>query len=84
MFYTYVLRSQKDNGLYVGCSKGLRARLEAHQKGLVPSTRRRPPIGLIYFEACNDLSAARRRERYLKTYHGKMFLGRRLKPTSTK
>lgn len=83
MFYTYVLKSRRDLNLYVGCSKNLRNRLEAHQKGLVPSTKDRRPIELIYFEACNSLSDARRRERYLKTYYGKMFLKKRLKSDST-
>ena len=83
MFYTYVLRSRRDSKLYVGCTKNLTARLEAHQKGYVPATVDRLPFDLIYFEACKILSDARRRERYLKTHYGKMYLHKRLKSDST-
>jgi len=83
MFYTYVLRSKKDKGLYVGCTKNLKARLEEHNKGRVPSTKNRRPFEVIYFEVCRNLSDARRREIYLKTYWGKMYLGKRLKSDTT-
>jgi len=82
MFYTYVLRSLKDNKLYTGCTQNLQARLEAHQKGQVPSTANRVPFELIYFEGCRNLKDARHRERYLKTHYGKMYLGKRLKSDS--
>ena len=39
----------------------------------------RRPIILIYFEACLDQADAVHREKYLKTYYGKLFLGNRLK-----
>ena len=48
-------------------------------KGLVESTKDRTPLKLIYYEACVNRNDATRREKYLKTYHGKMFLKRRLK-----
>jgi putative endonuclease len=34
---------------------------------------------LIYYESCLDLKDATKREKYLKTYHGKMFIRNRLK-----
>ena len=43
------------------------------------STEDRRPFKLIYYEACLDENDAIRREKYLKTYHGKMYLKRRLK-----
>jgi putative endonuclease len=36
-------------------------------------------LKLIYYEACLDQRDVTKREIYLKTYHGKMFLKRRLK-----
>ena len=79
MFYTYVLQSLKDMDLYTGSTKDLKKRFEQHSKGLVESTKHRRPLKLIYYEACLMEADARKRERYLKTYHGKMFLGNRLK-----
>lgn len=84
MFYTYVLRSQKDGKLYTGCTKDLRARLENNNSGRVPSTEDRRPFDLIYFEGCKNLGDARHREGYLKTHYGKMYLSKRLKSDSTR
>jgi len=64
---------------YVGLTKDLKLRFENHRKGLVESTKNRRPLRLIYYEACVSRDDARQREKYLKTYHGRMFLGRRLK-----
>jgi len=79
MFYTYVLRSMKDKDVYTGSTKDLKLRFEQHNKGSVESTKHRRPFRLIYYEACLDRDDATRREKYLKSYHGKMFLKRRLK-----
>ena len=79
MYYTYVLQSTKDKEYYTGSTKDLKLRFDQHNKGLVESTRARKPFNVIYYEACLDEDDARRREKYLKSYHGKMFLKRRLK-----
>ena len=79
MFYTYVLRSIKDKKLYTGSTKDLKLRFEQHNKGLVESTKYRRPFELLYYEACLDQDDATRREKHLKSYHGKMFLKGRLK-----
>ena len=78
MFYVYVLQSEKDQKFYVGFTKDLKLRVEQHEKGLVKSTRDRRPMKLIYYEACLNQADATKRERYLKSYHGKMFLRNRL------
>ena len=79
MYYTYVLWSEKDLGFYTGFTKDLKLRFEQHNNGLVKSTSDRRPFKLIYYEACLNKEDATRRERYLKSYHGKMFLKKRLK-----
>jgi len=79
MHYTYVLKSGKDGKNYVGYTKNLKLRFEQHQKGMVASTRLRLPLTLIYAEMCINQKDAIHREKYLKTYHGKMFLRNRLK-----
>jgi len=79
LYYTYVLRSEKNGNFYVGFTKDLKLRFEKHSKGRVEATKDRRPLKLIYYEACLTRDDATRREKYLKTYHGRMFLGRRLK-----
>ena len=79
MHYTYVIQSEKDDNLYVGFTKDLKLRFEKHSKGQVESTRDRRPLNLIYYEACLSQDDATKREKYLKSYHGRMFLQNRLK-----
>ena len=79
MFYTYVLQSEIDENFYTGLTEDLKLRFKQHNKGLVESTKDRRPLKLIYYEACLDQNDASHREKYLKTYHGKMFLRKRLK-----
>jgi putative endonuclease len=78
-YYIYVLFSKKDKNLYTGYTNDLKSRFEQHSKGQVRSTKERRPLELIYSEACLDKKDAMHRERYLKTYHGKLFLKNRLK-----
>jgi len=78
-YYVYILKSKKDNNFYTGYTKNLKLRFEQHQRGLVKSTNNRRPLKLIYYEACLSQQDATRREKYLKTCLGKMFLGNRLK-----
>ena len=78
-YYVYVLLSKKDKKFYTGYTKNLKLRFEQHCKGLVESTKDRRPLELIYYEACLNQQDATHREKYLKTYHGKMFLRNRLK-----
>ena len=78
-YYTYVLKSLSDEKFYTGYTKNIKLRFEQHQKGLVNSTKNRRPLSLIYFEACGSQEDALHREKYLKTYYGKMYLHKRLK-----
>ena len=78
MFYTYILKSKKDDKLYVGWSSNLRKRFFDHNSGLVPSTKNRRPFLLIYYEACLIKDSAIKREKALKTGFGRAYLKRRL------
>ncbi|MFZ1979233.1 MAG: GIY-YIG nuclease family protein [Bacteroidota bacterium] len=78
-YYTYVLRSLKDGNLYVGFSSNLINRLQAHNAGLVHSTKSRIPFELIYWEGCLNRTDATKREKYLKTAWGKRYIKNRLK-----
>jgi len=79
MHYVYVLVSKKDGDKYVGYTKNLKLRFEQHAKGLVGCTKSRRPLKLVYYEACLNQQDATQREKYLKSYYGKMFLRRRLR-----
>lgn len=69
----------KDENFYTGLTNNLKLRFEQHSKGLVESTKDRRPFKLIYYKVCLDQNDATKGEKYLKTFHGKMFLRRRLK-----
>jgi putative endonuclease len=77
--YVYVLRSLADNQFYVGFTKGLLARVEAHNAGLVSSTKRRVPFELVYWEGCLAQTDATAREKYLKSAWGKRYIKNRLR-----
>ena len=79
MFYVYVLKSLNDNGLYIGCTKNLKDRIQKHNSGQVISTKNRLPLKLVYYEACLDQNDAYRREKYLKSTYGRRYLKNRLK-----
>ena len=74
MFYTYVLRSQKDSKFYFGYTSDLKKRLKEHQNGEVSSTKSRLPVNLIFYEAFLNQKDALRREKYFKTNPGKKSL----------
>ncbi len=78
MFYTYVLKSKKDDKLYIGFSSNLKRRLEEHNKGLVGITKNRRPFELVYYEACCNEKKAIEREKILKTGFGRSYLKKRI------
>lgn len=68
MYYTYLLRSVKDNGFYIGSTEDLKRRFEQHIRGRVESTKNRRPLELFYYEAYNNIELARDREKKLKQF----------------
>lgn len=79
MFWVYVLRSKKDGKLYTGFTDNPKRRFSQHNGGKVVSTKNRGGLVLIYLEGCLNKVDAIRREKYLKSGRGKVFLKRRLK-----
>jgi len=77
--YVYVLRSVRDNQFYVGFTRNLPRRLEAHNEGLIASTKKRVPFELVYWEGCLDQADATQREKYLKSAWGKRYIKNRLR-----
>ncbi|MCC7469978.1 MAG: GIY-YIG nuclease family protein [Bacteroidetes bacterium] len=69
-YFLYILKSNKDNGYYVGITGNLNNRLNYHNKGRVKSTKSRIPFEIIYTETFSSILEARNREKYLKSYKG--------------
>ena len=67
MYFVYILYSEKDNGLYVGCTSDIEKRILRHNSGQVPATSTRTPLTCIYTEKYLVKSDAFNRERFLKT-----------------
>lgn len=68
MYFAYILKSQKDLGYYIGYTSDIERRFVEHQNGLVDSTRDRRPVELVYFEAFQSETLARKRESQLKQF----------------
>jgi putative endonuclease len=66
-YIIYILYSQADHKLYVGCTSHLRNRLAEHTAGRVVATRGRRPLVLIHQELFEDKVLAFNRERFLKS-----------------
>jgi putative endonuclease len=64
--------------MYTGYTADLRSRMKSHEDGLVASTKHRRPLRLLYFEGCLNQQDATRREKYLKSGNGKIYLRSRL------
>ena len=79
MYYVYILKSRKDEKLYVGCTNYLKERLELHNKGVVEATKLRQPLILIHYEAYLNKFDAFAREKWLKTGWGRNYIKRTLK-----
>jgi putative endonuclease len=69
--------------MYTGYTADLRNRLKLHHSGQVASTKNRLPVQLIYFEGCLNQQDATRREKYLKSGNGKIYLKNRLRNSAT-
>ena len=77
-YYVYVLLSETDGRFYTGYSSSLRKRITDHNEGKVISTKSRTPFRLVYFEGCLNQQDATRREKYLKSGNGKIYLRNRI------
>lgn len=67
MYFVYILYSEKDKELYVGCTSDITERLKKHSSGQVHATATRLPLVCIHTETFNLKAEAFNRERFLKT-----------------
>jgi len=69
MFCVYILKSEKDNSLYIGKTNNLKRRLLEHNSGQTKSIKSKRPFILLEYISCNDEYESREMEReYKKGY----------------
>ncbi|QQS61537.1 MAG: GIY-YIG nuclease family protein [Candidatus Moraniibacteriota bacterium] len=66
MFYVYILKSKSQRYYYIGYTQDLRQRIKDHNQGKTRSLKSKIPIELVYYEAYNTKTQARKREYELK------------------
>lgn len=66
MYYVYLIKSLQKNWFYIGYTDNITNRLKKHNTYQVRSTKAHAPLKLIYFEAYNDKTSAKKREIQLK------------------
>ena len=73
-YFVYVLRSLKNNDIYVGSTENIDKRVKLHNLGKVRSTRGYRPWKLLEYQEFNSRSEAVEAERFLKTGQQKEIL----------
>jgi putative endonuclease len=74
MYYTYILKSEKTNKLYIGHTENLERRLIEHNSSQSKSTRNKGPWSLIYKKEFKSRSDAMKFELKLKSIKNKNYL----------
>ena len=74
MYYTYILKSNKDGKYYYGHTADLNSRLKEHNNGKVRATKGRRRLIIHYYETFETKSEAAKRELLFKSIDGYIFL----------
>lgn len=72
MYYVYIIKSRKNNSLYIGRTRDVEKRLQRHNIGNSSATKKYRPWVLAYVEGYFSEEDAINRERNLK-YFGKVY-----------
>jgi len=80
-FYTYILRSKRNNKLYIGFTSDLKIRLKEHNQGENKATKPNVPYELIFYCSFNNQKDAISCEKYFKTTAGWRRIKQMLKNT---
>jgi len=78
-YYVYILKSEKDNSLYIGYTSNLKNRFKQHNSGKNLSTKFHRPYKIIFYEAFLNKLDAKSREEYLKSGYGRKSIKKLLK-----
>lgn len=71
MYFTYVLRSNKNGRLYVGSTNDVERRLKEHNSGKNFATKPYVPYELIFYEALPTKEESFEREKFYKIGRGR-------------
>lgn len=80
MFYTYILKSEKDESFYIGASADLKERIKHHNQRSSKYTSSKAPYVLIWYCAFPTKALAYAFEKYLKSGSGIAFRNKHLLP----
>ena len=73
-YYTYILKSNKDNSYYIGYTQNIVKRIRDHNKGLSKYTKLRRPYILVFKNEFKVRREAIKYERYLKSLKKRAYL----------
>jgi putative endonuclease len=79
MYYTYAIKSQSTNKIYIGQTNDLSIRLKRHNQEIKSKStsytkKNQGPWEIIYSEEFQDRKSAKIREKELKSYRGREFI----------
>jgi putative endonuclease len=74
MYYTYILKSDKTDKLYIGHTENIERRISEHNSNQSKSTKNRGPWNLIYKKEFPSRSEAMKFETKLKSIKNKNYL----------
>ncbi len=78
MYYTYILKSEKDGTNYIGYTSDLKKRIQDHNQHQSKYTSTKAPYILIWYCAFKTKEKAVSFEKYLKSSSGHAFARKRL------
>lgn len=78
-FFVYIIRSRKNNDIYIGSTENLENRLRLHNAGKVKSTKSYKPWELLEYREFDSRNKAVEQERFLKTGQQKEILKNKYK-----
>ena len=66
-YYIYIITNQSKSTLYIGVSNNLKRRIYEHKNELFEGFSKKYKLKmLVYYEICDDINEAIKREKYLK------------------
>lgn len=74
MYYTYILKSNKNNKYYIGSTSDLNRRLIEHNSGKVKSTKLYRPWDIYYFQEFNNEKDVILKERQIKSWKSRSMI----------
>ena len=80
-YYTYVLKSFKNQDIYIGSTENFKHRVVLHNRGKVKSTSAHRPWILLEYREFNSRSEAVKHERFLKSGQQREILKKKYKAT---